>query len=95
MNCSCSPHNWKRPLPGDTALLCLDCGRELDRSEDITPNMRAAIVNCVQVHRYGDLNYFRGFFGYGPMADQYDHEHKPLDAPHKATLPKRKPRQAR
>ena len=44
----CSPHTWNLPLVGDDGLTCITCGRYLDFMGDITPNIRASIVNGVE-----------------------------------------------
>ena len=77
----CSPHNWRQPLPGDVALHCLDCGRELDLMDEVTPNIRAAIVNSIAARRPGEVNAFKGFFGFGPLADEYGNKPKPQISP--------------
>ena len=69
MNCN-NGHNWQTPQPGETALLCLDCGRTLNRHTEITPNMAASInsrqtrLNERESHT---AHLFKAFFGYGPL----------------------------
>lgn len=66
----CTPHSWKIPVPGDAELECVQCGRRLHWHYDITPNMRAAIINAVE--RHIDTYEFHGFFGYGPLAEAFE-----------------------
>lgn len=48
----CKVHDWTMPEIGDDFLTCKVCGRELDLLRDITPNIRASIVNAQA--RHGD-----------------------------------------
>ena len=50
----CKPHKWRMPKVGDDALECEACGRKLLYGQ-ITPNMRASIVNGYE-RRMGDCN---------------------------------------
>ena len=71
MTNKCSPHDWQIPRPGDMLLRCGKCTRTLARW-DITPNMRASIVNSVeQRHGPAPADSFRAFFGYGPLAESF------------------------
>ena len=50
----CRPvHDWKMPEIGDDALVCNACGRSMDFMSEMTPNLRASIINGRQRH-YGD-----------------------------------------
>jgi hypothetical protein len=55
----CRPHNWKLPEVGDDALVCLECGRSLDFVAELTPNMRASIVNAAERFGPGGADQFR------------------------------------
>lgn len=68
-------HNWMTPRPTETRLECMDCPRTLDRASEITPNMRASIVNSIEINRGPEqADYFRAFFGYGPLATETDRQ---------------------
>ena len=51
----CSPHAWRMPKAGDDNLECEACGRRLNFVADVTPNMRASIVNAYEKHRGPEL----------------------------------------
>ena len=57
MTTKCKPHIWQTPQEADSGITCQECGRYMDFMEDITPNLRASIVNGVERRRgreYGD-----------------------------------------
>ena len=84
----CTPHSWKLPVPGDAELECVQCGRRLHWHFDITPNMRAAIINSVE--RHIDTYEFQGFFGYGPLADAFEAARPPVDTAERPEETRRK-----
>ena len=51
---TCSPHNWQTPQPGDRALFCVDCERLMCLHCEITPNIRASILNSIEKRRGHD-----------------------------------------
>ena len=72
MTIKCSPHHWTTPKPGDTDLICPDCGRALSIlyiDEYKVPAILWAIGN-----RPADLNAFRGFLNRGPRAEEFHPE---------------------
>ena len=61
----CSPHEWKTPKPGDSALECETCDRVMDRAE-ATANSRSAIIRRISKTRGEDeLMAFIRFFVHG------------------------------
>ena len=63
-------------------MICLECGRVLNRDTEITPNMRASIVN--RIERLGGpdshvLQMFRAFFGYGLYESDWKDEERRLN----------------
>ena len=82
----CRPHSWKLPVPGDAELECEECGRRLHWYFDITPNMRAAIINSIE--RHIDSYEFQGFFGYGPMAEAFKAARPPVEIPERPDTPR-------
>ena len=77
----CTPHSWKLPVPGDIELECVKCGRRLHLRRDITPTIRAAILNSLELRTGADPHEFQGFFGFGPMAGAFEAARPPEEAP--------------
>ena len=74
----CKPrHDWRVPRPGESELECMTCDRVVDRNAESTSSISTAIVNSVERHRGKDeAEWFMGFFGYGPHAEEFREGHE-------------------
>ena len=77
MSIKCSPHNWITPKPGDTDLICPNCGRALSlldiRGSDYV--FKAVFKSLARLERLvwcpDDLDAFKGFLGQGPRVSEF------------------------
>ena len=53
MSEKCRPHDWREPTAADYELVCAACGRRFHK-HDMTPNMRGAILNSIELRRGPD-----------------------------------------
>ena len=70
----CNPHNWDTPNPGDTDLICLDCGRALSLLKITGVRYREMSILLPISSRLDDLDAldaFRGFLGKGPRVSEF------------------------
>lgn len=96
----CKPHHWRIPTPGDEYLECEICGRSIHLYKDMTPNMRASIVNAYEIRCGPEAH--RKFFkallesekwlreNYVDDTPRLKHEHKPVQTYEPSGLPKKK-----
>ena len=83
----CRPHHWRMPKVGDDAVVCEVCGRELLYGQ-ITPNMRASIVNGYE-RRVGDCHPVVDEFSSALYAAEEDARRRGWPAIPERPLPKR------
>ena len=81
MTIKCSPHHWTTPKPGDTDLICPDCGRALSLAEIYgSPYVyyvyKAIFESLARLENLDQrlLNAFKGFLGKGPRAEEFHPE---------------------
>lgn len=77
----CSPHHWTTPKPGDTDLICPDCGRALSLAEIYgSPYVyyvyKAIFESLARLENLDQrlLDAFKGFLGKGPRAAEFHPE---------------------
>ena len=46
----CSPHAWRTPAAGDSALVCDVCEYRLDLARDLTPALQADLLRDYRRH---------------------------------------------
>ena len=64
----CRPHQWQIPRLGDPAIVCVACGRRLDRG-DITDNICSSVLQGLEKRLgpdHADLDPFRAWFMFRP-----------------------------
>ena len=67
----CSPHRWTTPKPGDTDLICPDCGRALSLLKICgSRHVYEAVLQSL-AQRPDDLDTFRGFLGKEPQVSEF------------------------